>query len=239
MIKQEAVAGHAPAPAGQVALVFETIFSPARAFRALREDPHWLAPLILFTGANFVHTSVSLPYTLKQMASRIESMNPRMAGQALAENTEISNFMVGSVALLSSIIAPLLILLITAGLVHLTAILLRGEMKTTGRTVFALCSYASLPLALSFLVRAPLILSKKTLDISLGLDVLLPGVAWSGGLLEALRFMDLFRLWFIVLLTLAVAVIYQLRWGRALAVSLGVNAVWFLIVVVLTRAWGL
>ncbi|HKV08328.1 MAG TPA: YIP1 family protein [Thermoanaerobaculia bacterium] len=230
-----AAEGAGPSPAGTF---LDTLFSPRAAFREIRRDPHWLLPLLFFTAATFVHTVVALPFTMARIADQIRSMNPSLNGAALDRAAETPRFMVGTVSLLSSVLTPLLIVLVTAGLAHLLAVLLKGDLDARGRAAFSASAHACLPLALGALARVPLILREKTLEVSLGLDAVMPGLA-QGGSARFFQFFDGFRLWFAVLLAVAVAGIYRLPAWKAAVVSIAVNAVWFGFFVLMTGAWNL
>jgi hypothetical protein len=223
----------------QGSLLLETLLAPRRAFERIQQDPHWLLPLGLFTLATFVHTLAALPVSLERVNEQIRSMNPNLESESLLQSSEISRFVLGSASLLASLVTPLLIVLITAGLVHLVAILLRGDLATSGRAVFSAVSFATVPLSLAFFTRAPLIIKRGSLDVSLGLDALLPHVAWPEWALPLLQFCDGFRLWFVLLLTVGAMVLYRLRLPRALAVAVLVNVFWFGVFVLLTGRWSL
>jgi hypothetical protein len=225
-----------PRPA---ALLLDAIVAPRTAFREIRRDPHWLWPLLLFTLATFVHTLSATPFTLLRISEQIRALNPRLQGEALAQAAEAPRFMVGAVSILSSVLTPLIVVLVTAGLVHLMAVLLRGDLVVEGRAVFAACAHAAIPLALGTLARVPLILRARSLEVSLGLDAVFPGVFHGPGLLRLLQFLDGFRLWFIVLLAIAVAVTYRLPAWKAAAVSLATNVFWLGSFRLMTWIWGL
>ena len=189
--------------------------------------------------ATFIHTMVAMPFTMARITDQMRAMNPSLQGGALDQAVETPRFVVGSVSLLSSVLMPLLLVLVVAGLVHLCSVLLRGDLDTTGRAVFSAAAWASIPLALGTLARVPLILRARALDVSLGLDALFPDLARGGGLIRLLQFFDGFRLWYAVLLAVAVAVVYRLRPWKAAVVSLMVNAAWFGVYFVLAGMWNL
>lgn len=235
VLHPEAEAGGA-SPSGTF---LDTLLSPRAAFQSVRQDPHWLLPLLFFTAATFVHTMAALPFTMARITAQIQSLNPSLDNAALQRASETPRFMVATVSLLSSVLMPLVVVLATAGLTHLLAVLLRGDLEIRGRAVFSACAHASLPLALGMAARVPLILREKTLEVSLGLDAFLSGVAPGGGLARLCQFFDGFRLWFVVLLALAVAVLYRLPWWKAALVSLAVNTVWFGFFWLMTGVWNL
>ncbi|MCD4690892.1 YIP1 family protein, partial [bacterium] len=209
----------APAPLNPIAALTLVLVFPGRTFRRLKERPHWIMPLLFVALCSMLSGAYAvigghLDGFLASMALRT-GQDPSLTRSAFLAST-----------VLSAVVGVPLVLLLEA-LFYKLAGLLRGGKADFG-LVFSTIAYASVPVGLGALLIAWLMSLTGSHSIGANLSFLVDDsahpVLWS-----IARQLDLFSLWFFVLLGIAAKSIFDLPKARARQVGLLFAAFYLLI----------
>jgi hypothetical protein len=100
----------------------------------------------------------------------------------------------------------------------------RGPVRVPFVTVLAVVAHTGVILALRQIVAAPIAYARETTASATSLGVWLPGLDETSSLARFAALMDLFTIWWAVLLAIGVSVIYGTRAARLAAGFVGVYA---------------
>jgi hypothetical protein len=193
----------------------------------------WLTPLLLLTLSGLLAVAVAGPIKIAaaqmggvELPPQAEFWTPeQQAAYIQAQQAASGPVFVYVFPALGAVLGAWFGWLIVAGLLHLVLTLLGG--RTTSGSTLNLVAWASLPFVLRDLVQAAFMLSTRQLVPGVGLS----GFAPQGtGMLvtaatEALKHIDLYSVWYGLLLIIGVRAAGGLRPGKALAavlITLGV-----------------
>jgi hypothetical protein len=226
-----------PVGAGGLSLVPTVLFSPTRAFRALREDPRWLGPALLVAGLILLATWIQLPQQLamsEEMAvAMLEKMNaPDEAyEEALANIPDPDDPGVGATVrqVAYGLFPAILAILVGGTLFHLiTKIAGLGSRFRLSLSLFSLVYVVS---ALGMVVKSLVVRATDTMEVTLGPGVLLPNLEFHSIPAIALDLFDLFAIWALILLALGTRVALRASsgagWGVAVSYWVVKSAVVF------------
>lgn len=215
---------------GLPALAVATLLRPRRAMADIAAQPkkRWIAPLVLLAVMNTAFAVLYAPRSLEAnraeieeiQARQLEGMDPEQAeamraGQAIGGVMQV--VFSGVVAAVGTVIA----LLVGAAVLHFLSTVMGGQQAFL--EVFSTAAWAKLPLILREVVRVPWLLLGGFDPNPAGLA----GLAMPGGLgldggrsyLEPiLSMIEVWTIWSLALLVLAVVAAAKLSRGRALAV---------------------
>ena len=210
---------------------------PAATFQAVltrRKWWVWLTPLLIVLAAFAILTAIQAPYSLEmaqeQAEIRLAQLPPEQveAARAGMEKTMTLPFMTAT-ALGFGVVALLFSLLAQATFLYFGSLVSGGDDMRFGQ-MFTLSAYTRLPLALSFLAQAGFILITHHLLQQPGLSFLVS----TGDLLQDARnplfvllgTLDLFWLWHLLLVGIALSAAARLGWAKALLLTLLYAAIW-------------
>lgn len=208
----------------QFRTLIDLIWSPSRGVEAIARQTPLLVPLFLFSMAAFLVNWYSIPFA-EQVArlSMPDSLKPEQVEQVMSFTHRIS--------LVSAIISPLSIVMkwaIMAGLLYLVAVLANGRMLF--RQAFSLVAFASIALVAEWVVGLSVMLLKgleavrSPFDLvpALGLTLVFRDVG--AGWFALLNSVNLFQLWFVILLIMGIGTMNGFsRWKAGCVVV----TVWF------------
>lgn len=207
---------------------FGNIFaSPTRTFEALDKKPSWIVPLLILIILAAVINQLSFPVIIDAQMERFRSNPDISAAQLEAIEQQISGnlgrqriFM-----LVGQIIVTPIIFLIISGIFYLIGNILLGGDATYKKILSIFC-WSSLILALSSIIRTPLIIMKQNMNVSLSPAMLLPGDALGTKLYALLSKFDFFTIWFLIVFAIGFALIYRFSKAKAF-VTIGITwGVW-------------
>lgn len=200
----------------------------------------WLTPLLLLTLSGLLLVAVAGPIKIAaaqsggvQLPPEAEFWTPEQQTAFFqAQQASSGPVFVYVFPALGAVLGVWLGWLVVAGLLHLVLTLLGG--RVTSGTTLNLVAWASLPFVIRDLVRAGFMLYTRQLVASPGLSGFAP--AGEGPLhalvVEMLKQVDLYGLWFALLLVIGLQAASGLRGGKAVsAVVLAVIVVLVLMVV--------
>ncbi|MEJ2079353.1 MAG: YIP1 family protein [Acidobacteriota bacterium] len=189
----------------QFRTLIDVIWSPARGVEALARHAPLLLPVLVFSVSAMLVNWFSMPFA--EHVARLsmpDSLDPEQAQQVLALTHRISLF--------SALFSPLSMLVkwvILAGLLYLVSILANGRMRF--RQAYSLVAFASIALVAEWSVGLTVMLLKGLENIqrpfdlvpALGLTLIFRDVGL--GWFTLLNSINLFQIWFIVLLVIGIA----------------------------------
>ncbi len=210
------------APLNPLAAFTLVLAFPGRTFKRLKDDPHWILPLLFIVLCSMVSGAYAvvgghLNGFLESMALRT-GQDPALTRSAFLAST-----------VLSAIVGVPLILLLEA-LFYKLAGMLRGGRAGFG-LVFCTVAYASVPVGLGALAIAGLMAITGSHSVGANLSFLVDGaqhpVLWS-----IARQCDLFSIWFFVLLGIAAEHVFELPRPRGRQVGLLFAAFYLFIMII-------
>ena len=205
--------------ARQLRTLIDFVWSPSRGIEAVTKQAPLLVPVLLFSVATILINWYSMPFA-EQVArlSMPENVNPEQAEQILRFTHRIS--------VASTLVSPLSILVkwaVLAGLLYLVTVLANGGMRF--RQAYSLVAFGSVALVAEWAVSLGVMLLRgvdnvrNPLDLvpALGLTLVFRDVG--AGWFALLNSINLFQLWFVVLLVMGVAAMNGFsRWRSGLVV---------------------
>jgi hypothetical protein len=199
---------------GLLARAIGIVFSPRETFEHIAADPRWLGALLLIVGLMgaigfvFMSTEVGQEAVLSKQLDSMEAwgmqITPELesqmeAGMARARYFSLFNGLFWAIVLLAE-----------AGLIFVVFNAALGGTASF-RQVFAVTVFASFIMLLQQLFSTPIAYARGSLDGATNAAVLLPMVDETGFVGRLLGAIDLFWIWWTVVLATGVAVLYRRR----------------------------
>ncbi len=215
------------APLNPLAAFTLVLAFPGRTFQRLRDHPHWIMPLFFVVLCSMVSGAYAvvgghLNVFLESMALRT-GQDPALTRSAFLAST-----------VLSAIVGVPLVLLLEALFYKLSG-MLRGGRAGFG-LVFCTVVYASVPIGLGALAIAGLMAVTGSHSVGANLSFLIDGgrhpVLWS-----IARQVDLFSIWFFILLGIAAEHVFELPRPRGRQVGV-LFAVFYLFIMSISGVGG-
>ncbi len=209
----------ATAPAPRLSLVQRlvgVIVSPVDTFRSVAAHPAWLGVLavqLLVTAAAFgvfLSTDVGKAAYVDQSVSTIESYGQTVNDQmyeGIRRQAEFAN-VIQAVSIV--VFGPVVVAVLAAVLFGVFTVM-GGE--STYRHVFAVVVHAGVVTMLQPLLTLPLNYQRQSMSSTTSLAVFLPMLDEGTFLASLLGVMDLFYIWYAVVLAIGLAAVYRRRTG--------------------------
>ncbi len=197
-------------------MLVSIFYEPTKVFRAIKEKPTWIVPLIVFLVVMTGATYFMMPAAQKSQLQRIEQSDVYTAEQKAEIRTQMEASQgFAMIGVISSPIVWTIFLFIAVGVLMLMGNVIFGG-KARFAQVFAMVILSFMTWVISGIVKTPLIVAKDSVDVRTSLAILLPGETNSGPLYTLLNtFTDVFVIWQIVLLIIGVKVIYDFAMQKA------------------------
>ncbi len=215
-----------PRPLNPIAAITLVLVFPHRTFERLRERPRWILPLAFVAAASIVSAV---------FATRGGHMDEFVSSIAFRSGASPGNVEAGFVAsaFLMAIIGVPIMVLLEALFFKAAGSLFGG--RSPFKVVFSAVAHASVPVGIGALAFVALLPLTGSVEVGANLSFLIEPASrpylWS-----VARQVDLFAIWFFVLLGIAAAPILQLPRLRARAAALAFAL--FHIAVMSTWGWG-
>jgi len=224
--------GEPAAPRGLASRALGIIFSPRATYAAVVQRPRALGPLLLFlaiaisTSFVFMSTEVGKDALLDQQIRAIEGFGGQVSDAAYARMEAMSRFAPYFTAV-NILVFSLVITLVIAGIV---VAVFNGALggNATFRQVYAVVTHSQMVVALQQLFVYPLDYAKQSLSSPTNLAVFAPFLDEASFPARFLGAIDLFLIWWVVNLSIGIAVLYKKRTGpiaSSLLIVYGVIAV--------------
>ena len=222
----------APAEAASKGLLTRIVgvfFSPRATFADVAARPKAFGALaiglIIVVGSLFLlfSTEVGQQAFIDQQLQGSESFGRTMSDQQLQGIERIAPYMGYIIACSYLIFIPIVLLIFTGILLGIFNALLGGD--ATFKQVFAVVSHAGLITVLQTIFAMPLDYVRKTLSSPTTLGAFVPFLDENSFLARLLGTIDLFQIWWLVTLSIGLAVLYKRRTGPVATSLLTVYAV--------------
>lgn len=197
-------------------MLVSIFYEPTKVFRAIKEKPTWIIPLIVFLVVMTGATYFMMPAAQKSQMERIEQSDVYTAEQKAEIRTQMEASQgFAMIGVVSSPIVWTIFLFIAVGILMLMGNVIFGG-KARFAQVFAMVILSFMTWVVASIIKTPLIVAKDSVDVRTSLAILLPGETNSGPLYTLLNtFTDVFVIWQIILLIIGVKVIYDFATQRA------------------------
>lgn len=215
--------------------LLQVFFSPKELFVRLEEKPNWVLPFVTVIVVTLAVTIVLLPtvirpFTLEKMESRFEGSDEQLqkmrdivAGPVLY-GTSIASAVFGTGAKM----------LIIAGIYTLITLPLPGERRY--RKLLSVTSYSALISVLGGIVGAAIMVARKSLEVSLSLNLFFPFVEKDTFLFRLLKQANFFTIWSLLVFALGLSIICKMNIKKSYVL---VFALWIVALLVGAALGGL
>jgi hypothetical protein len=230
-------------PRGLPSRVLGVIFSPADTFRSVAARPRWLGVMALVIGVSgalwfwFAGTDVGQQAMLDQQIQRTQSMGGTVTDEQYAAFQRMmpmmKYFVVGS-----QVVAGPVITLILAGILY--AVFTAGLGGAARfKQVFAVLAHSGVITVLQTLFTIPINYARESMASATNLAVLLPMLDEGSFLARLLGVIDLFIVWWLLVLAIGIGVLYRRRTAPIFSSFVGIYAVIAVVVaIVMSMAGG-
>ncbi|MDZ7308894.1 MAG: YIP1 family protein [candidate division KSB1 bacterium] len=197
--------------------VFERLLGvftvPAATMRDIAARPTWLPPMIIAVLVSLGFSLFSQDLILESQRTEVRKHNPEITEQQLAVMEKVTKI---STPIMAVVMTPLIYLLISGVLLFTGNVLLGGEAKF--KTLFATTSWSGMVSVLSTLINAPVMKARGVLESATSLAFLLPPEDNQTPLYFLLSQIDLFILWWVIVLGFGFAAAYKFATNKSMTV---------------------
>jgi hypothetical protein len=149
--------------------------------------------------------------------------SPEQAEQAI----RMSSAMMLPMSIVGVIVVTFIILFVTAGVAHVLMKMVGGKGRF--RQARAIVSWSLLITALGSLIKVPIMAAKNSMIVETGPSLFFKNLEPSDKMFRFLSTLDIFTLWWLVLLVIGLAIGYRTSYGKSVVT---VVILWILMVVV-------
>ena len=201
------------------------LYAPRTAFAALVAAPRWAAVMVLTFAVTVACNVVLFRTDVGQLAlldswERTAAAFGRQVDDAQYAALEEASRSDAAVYAVATSLATGPLLTVVLSLVLLGAFRAAGTSATL-RQVLAVVSHAGVVLALRQVVEAPIMYARETLSSPITLGLIASPINEASPISRFLGIVDLFVLWWIVVLAIGVAVLYERSARRLVLVFVG------------------
>ena len=213
-------------PMGGASKVLSIFFEPKKVFESLKIKPTWLVPYIIVAllGIGFFYTTY--PYIMNQQVEKIKDNDkiPEEQKQVIIDRmTERAHPPVWQLFLAP--VGTIVTLAVVAGILFFVFnVILGGD--STFRRVFSVYCYSSLVGVPAMIVKYPLIMLKKDLNIQTSLALLLSADTRNSFIYSFLSSFDVFTVWQLVLVSLGMGILYKYSTKKAFTTTAILWIIW-------------
>ncbi len=203
-----------PAPAkpmGFVARFFGIITSPRQTFAAVAANPKWFGMLALTTVVGALLVTGFMMTAVGQQAYIDKAAQGSMFGPPTEQQMQGIEKMAGYMGYImgvGTLVMTPIITLVMAGIAFLIfGVFTGGDAKF--KQVFAVVTHAGVIGIVAQLLLTPLNYVRESLDSPMNLSVFLPMLQENSFLAKFLGSIDVFRVWWVMALSIGLAVLYK------------------------------
>jgi hypothetical protein len=212
---ETATSGPAPAPANVFSRFVGIITSPKATFQQVVAHPRWFGMLALttllitFCAAAPQFTEAGRQAALDQQVRAMESFGMKVNDEMYAQLERNSRFGGYTTIATMLIVSPIFALIIAVILWAIFNVAMGGD--ATFKQAFAVVVHAGVISALAQLFTAPLNYARGTMGSATNLGVLLPMLDEQSFVGRLMGMIDLFMIWYCIVLAMGLAVLYRRR----------------------------
>jgi hypothetical protein len=227
---------------GLLSRILGIVLSPKETFADVAAAPRVLGVLlfVVLVGAitigGFLLTEVGQQAWLDQQVTQSEAWGREMSDEQYAQMERVAPF-AGYITIGSMLIFVPLVMLAIAGIAFAVFNAAMGG-RSTFKQVFAVVAHAGVISALGWLFVMPLNYLRETMSSPTNLSVLAPMLEEGSFFARLLGAIDLFLIWWVVVLGIGLAVLYRRRTQPIVLSLLGVYAVIAVVIAVAMSTMG-
>ncbi|MCC6163127.1 MAG: YIP1 family protein [Acidobacteria bacterium] len=202
-------------PLSFVQRVIGVVVSPGETMARIVAAPRWLDVLALTTVlsaalfALFLSTEVGKAAYVDQAVASSETWGQTVTEQQYAGIQQFANYAAAIQGVSILVMGPIFTLVV-AGVLYGVFTVMGGESKYT--TVLSVVSHAGIISLLGLLFTIPINYQRQSMASATNLGVFFPNLAEGSVLASVLGFVDLFWVWYLVVLAIGVAATYRRKW---------------------------
>ena len=239
--KTEEVTIQAQSAAGYWQTIWWLFSTPGRAFQSLKQKPRWLIPFILCILIALTVAVSTSSYRMEDIKRSIQN-NPEFSRQEIdrrlanieAQRTDSIDW---NRIRLAALIVGVMHAVKVFGLAFVLWLILLAGMNNPGfKRILAFCSFYFLVLIPEAILKTPLIIAKKTMNIHLGLAALLTPGESNFLLVNLFNKIDIISIWMIALMIIALPIITEISRRKAAYITGGLWGLWFVLATFLGNA---
>lgn len=217
------------------------IVSPGETMESIAAHPTWYPILaiciVLMAGAQFwfLSTEVGQAAYVDQGVANVEAWSGTVTDQAYAaieRQAPFARYIIGGSILVMSPIVTVII----AGILYGVFAVLGGE--ATFKQVLAVAAHTSPLGVVQTLFTVPLNYQRQSMGSATNLGVFFPNLAEGSFIGALLGYIDLYFIWFLIVLAIGLAAVYRRKASSIATGLLGVYAVIGLVVAIVKAAMG-
>jgi hypothetical protein len=200
-------------------------FAPSKTFFALEQRPTWIFPVAVLIIIVIITSVLIADFKIQEARQRINE-NPQLTAQQKEEIFERMEEQQAKpiMKLLSYVIGPIVaifvVIFFVSGILYFGGnVLLGGE--TVFKKVLSVYSWSSLVALPGLIVKAPLMLTKKTAQVHTSLAALMPSGSDESLLFKILTHTDIFVIWEICLISIGLAIMYKFTTKKTAGLVIG------------------
>lgn len=221
--------GSAPAQAGLFARAIGIILSPKATFEQIAARPRWFGAVLaigilgaLIVGG-FMMTGIGQSAWLDQAVSSSERMGRTVSDEQYAQMEKMAPY-AGYFTIAYMLLGLPIGLLVAAGILFVVFNAVLGGTATF-RQVYATVAHSAFVWVVGWIFVMPLNYARESMSSPTNLSVLVPMLDENAFLTRLLGSIDLFMVWWTVVLAIGMAVLYRRRTQPILISFLGIYAV--------------
>lgn len=176
----------------------------------------WWVPLLISIAVTVLSVAITYPTVIAPMQAEAIRASVLERGGTVEQAEQIIDQM-GAIgmpaAILGGAIVMVIFFFITVGLIHLLMRMVGGKGKFAH--ALSVSAYAGLITVLGSLVKLPIMITQKTMQVELGPTLLLPALEPSDRLYRFLMSFDVFMIWWAVVAIIGMAVGYRVSRAKS------------------------
>jgi len=196
----------------RVGLVFS---SPSKLARSLEERSDWKTPVAILVLAMVAFTLVVFPYQVEYQRQMIEKISKDTGRDFDVEQMLRPTLAKRIFGVVGAVVTTILFAVIAGAILNGVAMLM-GKSPGFAR-MFSLVSYGMIVTMAGNIVKIPLIIAKKSLDVRLSLAAFFPGVSLESPAGILLNSTDIFALWGVAVIAIGFGILGQLGIRKSVA----------------------
>ena len=222
-MEEQAISPAEPKEMNWLARIFNIIFEPRKVFESLKQKPKWFVPLVVVSLVTLVFLYFVSNIMVAEQIAKTELRQPLTEPQ--------KQVMINWIKIASLTMTPISIIAISVlqslVLFFVFNVLMGGD--STFKRVLSVVSHSYLISIPAIIVRCPLILFKKTMEVQTSLAAFLSVDLKDSIIYKLLGGFDIFALWQVIVLSIGLSVMYNFSFKKSL---IPIFIMWIILIVV-------
>ena len=210
--------------------IFNIFFEPRKAFESLKQKPKWLIPLVAVSLVTLVFLYLVSNIMIAEQITKTELKQPLTESQ--------KQFMANWIKIASLAMTPISIIAISLlqslVLFFVFNVLMGGD--SSFKRVLSVVSHSCLISIPALIIRCPLILFKKTMEVQTSLAAFLSVDLKDSIIYKLLGGFDIFALWEVIVLSIGLSVMYNFSFKKSF---IPILIMWIILILISALLAGL